>query len=125
MLNKIKLLSVLFVVLFCSACTPQLKQGTVVNKAHEPERTYVSLMPIMIGCGKNCFTTMMIPYSVYDDEDFILTVKGITKEGKEITELWYVNEKLFNNSKINQEIIFSNTDVDKEDALKKLKEIKS
>lgn len=125
MLNKIKLFFVLFIVISCSACTPQLEKGTIVNKSYEPENTFISLMPIMIGCGKNCFTTMMIPYSVYDDEDFILTVKGVTDEGKEITELWYVNEKIFNNSEMFQEISFSNSNADKDDELKKLKEIKS
>ena len=86
-------LYVLLVVVFLQSCN-KLEKGTVVNKHYEPERTYLQMMPIVISNGKTT-TTMLIPYYITDNEDYVLHVKGYYK-GEEIKEEVYVTKECYN-----------------------------
>lgn len=69
-------------------------RGTVVDKKHEDASFHVMFLP-MTTCsgGKSPIcTTMIIPYNVYDDEDWILRLKD--EEG--VTRSAYVSQEMFN-----------------------------
>jgi len=89
----IKLL-VLFV-LFFVGCGDFLTEGTVVEKTHEPARTYTIMQPTTIHNGEDTkFIT--IPVTHFDDEDFILTIQKFDEESGEYLESdVYVDEKVY------------------------------
>lgn len=72
----------------------RLDEGEVVAKWYEPAETRVMLMPMTTLMGKTTITTM-IPYTVYDGEDYCVKVKG-TYHNKDHTETWYVTEQKYN-----------------------------
>ena len=76
----------LLAVVFLS-CNHEIHSGKVIYKYYEHERYYTYITYIMVG-------KTMIPqiHTVYDDEDFIITVKG-RNENDIITEDFYVDEK--------------------------------
>lgn len=59
----------------------KLECGTVTGKLYEPANTYVAFIPITMSCGKNCFTTTMIPYTVFDGEDYKLKLRDGERRG--------------------------------------------
>ena len=87
--NKIIVLFLLFAIVACN----HLEKGEVISKRHEPENTFVMIMPIRVGK-----TTMMIPYIIHDNEDWVITVKG-KYEGDDETDEVYVFESCFNSLK--------------------------
>lgn len=91
---KKKLLIILLSILTFS-CT-HLDKGTVIEKNYEPPRTYVTLMPISTGK-----TVIMIPYIIYDNEDYILTVEGV-KDEDVIHENVYVSEDCYKSLSIGE-----------------------
>lgn len=84
------ILMVIFIAIAFISCN-KLKEGEVIEKWYEPERTYVSLMPMYIGNGKT-FTVIFIPYIITDNEDYVIKIKGKYK-GKDRVETVYVNPK--------------------------------
>lgn len=70
-----------------------LEEGEVVGKHYEPYNEYIMMMPITISTGKTT-STMMIPYFIQDNEDFVLHVKGEYK-GKERIEEVYVSKACY------------------------------
>ncbi len=90
---KLRCLTVAFCALLAAGCGRQLTQGEIVAKRYEPAEDVMMFIPMAISCGKDCTTTMMIPYLVHYDESFVLTVKGKPPhEKEEITEDWYVDK---------------------------------
>ena len=70
----------------------RITEGDIVEKWYEPENTYVAIMPMVISTGKTA-TTIMIPYTIYDGEDYCIKIKGFNKKGKEVTKTLYVRRE--------------------------------
>lgn len=70
-----------------------LEEGTVVNKHYEPTEQNLVIMPLIMSNGKTT-TTMMIPYFVTDNEDYVLHIKGIYK-GEEVIEQVYTSKECY------------------------------
>jgi hypothetical protein len=83
-----KTIILLIIISLLMACN-HLKQGKIVNKHYEPTRTYTMLMPTVIGK-----TTILIPYIMHDDEDWVLTVEGVY-DGEMRTENVYVSPQCY------------------------------
>lgn len=90
-----------------AGCGERLSEGEVISKRYESENTYISYIPMTTFIGKTPITTLM-PYTMYDDEDFILQVIGKTEKGKTVTSNWYVSEEKYKNSKVG-DYIFKNS----------------
>ena len=75
------------------SCDPPLTTGRVITKMYEEKRVYTHNMPSTIMSGK-VMTTIMIPYIITDNEDFILVVEGM-REGKHVITNVYVSESCF------------------------------
>lgn len=65
-----KIIVVLFLaIMILSACVPSVTSGTVIEKKHEPERSWIQMMPMKVGK-----ITSYIPITHHDDEDWILII---------------------------------------------------
>ena len=96
-MNLIKTLTryALYTLLVCVILTGcnHLEEGTVVNKHYEPMEQNLIVMPLIISNGKTT-TTMMIPYFITDNEDYVLHIKGIYK-GEEVIEQVYTSKEYY------------------------------
>lgn len=72
-------------------CGNGLKEGTVVEKWYEPERTWIMIIPIIISNGKTSFP-IFVPMYYKDDEDFCIKIVGHNKEGKQVYRTFYLSE---------------------------------
>lgn len=72
----------------------KLDSGTVISKRYEPARTYVAWMPLTMSTGKSIMV-IMVPYTIYDNEDYVLRIKGKHK-GKDIVESVYTSQSCYN-----------------------------
>lgn len=81
--------ALLCAVFFLSSCQ-KMKYGNIVEKWHEPERTYMYMMPIVHSTGKTIYTTF-IPMIMHDNEDWCVKVMGIGTKGDTITRTYYVD----------------------------------
>lgn len=102
-----RLLLILCLLLVGCTCTKRRMGGTVVKKWYEPERTYTTMMPVTTMVGKTTMTTMM-PMTMYDDEDFCISVKNLyfeVKDGKSIpmyiTRTYWLDEETYSKIKVN------------------------
>lgn len=77
-------------------CEEPLTEGTVTEKQYEPAHTFVALLPVTMGNS-----TIMIPYTHYDDEDFILVVEG-ERDGKVIRQRLYVSGHIWNRLEVGE-----------------------
>ena len=75
-----KNLTIVIFLMFLVGCS-SVKEGEVIQKRHEPSRTWVSVTPIVKSNGKTT-TTTMIPYVYYDSEDYVITIEGLNKKGE-------------------------------------------
>lgn len=89
---KTKFLLFTLLIFFCS-CQKQ-KYGTVTEKWHEPERTYVTFFPMTMSSGKT-FRTIMVPFIVHDNEDWCIKVKGVTRKGNTTWRQYYVSSEAY------------------------------
>lgn len=80
-------LSILAIILLAS-CN-HLEKGTVLKKHYEPEHSYVSFIPIMTGK-----TTILVPYIVTDNEDYVLTIEGFYNK-EVVHETVYVSKQCY------------------------------
>jgi hypothetical protein len=89
-------LGVIFIFgLSLTSCKQVVHEGKVIGKEYEPTRTYVLTSPMMVGK-----MTMLIPYVVTDNEDFILDVKYFN--GKDsVVEAVYVDKAYWNCIRVN------------------------
>jgi hypothetical protein len=70
-----------------------LEEGTVVGKHYKPMQQNMVLMPTIISNGK-IIITVMIPYFVTDNEDYVLHIKG-TYKGEEVIEQVYTSKECY------------------------------
>ena len=73
------------------ACKHKIHEGIITSKTYEPPRTYTYYTTVLFGK-----TTILMPHTGYDDEDFIFTVVGIDKQKDTIVENFYVSKSTFN-----------------------------
>jgi hypothetical protein len=66
----------------------------VIDKHYEPKRTSLRMIPMVRSNGKTT-TTILLPYYITDNEDYVLHVKGSYK-GEEIKEKVYVTKECYN-----------------------------
>lgn len=86
-MKKIVFILVLFVIVL-SGCE-RITEGYIIQKWYEPAETNLVLIPILISNGKTTSTVLM-PYTIYDGEDYCIKVIGVTSEGKEKTKKLYL-----------------------------------
>lgn len=82
----------------CLGCQPRIKEGRVVEKYHEPAHQYhtILMVPIVHSAGKVTYTTFIpIPYTIYDDEDWCITIVN-NVDGKNIVRYLWVSESTYN-----------------------------
>lgn len=116
----VKIIVAGFITLLISGCGRQLDEGEVIGKRYEPEHTYVMMIPIVISCGNNCVSTVMMPYLVRDDEDYILIVQGYNDDDELITENWYVDKKAYEKATTGRREVFTNVNASRDDDHEKL-----
>ena len=105
----------LFSTLFLS-CEHELKEGIIINKYEEPERTYLYMMPIphTVSSGKTTSTYFTyIPIIMHDDRDFVIIIHGLTDNGQEKDERFYLPQSIFDQLKLGQHFCVTD-DCDKE-----------
>jgi hypothetical protein len=83
-----KYLLIIFALL-CVGCGHEIHKGNVILKTHEPARTYHYTWIQWVG---------KIPITHhatgYDDEDFILTIRGLDDD-KDVIEDFYVSKSVY------------------------------
>jgi hypothetical protein len=68
----------------------KLKYGTIIEKWHEPQRSYMVLIPYRINK-----LTMLIPYRFYDNEDWCIKVKGRNDENRIFIKTFYITKESY------------------------------
>jgi hypothetical protein len=85
----------LVTVLVIVNCGPAIMRGTLVNKIHEPEESWVQMMPVVTDK-----TTTMIPIVHNDDEDWLFIIEDTSKSSAEIRQRKiYVSQDVFDQHK--------------------------
>lgn len=101
------------VALTAAGCEPPFKNGTVEDKRHEDPYTYLMFIPLTT-CSKDSCTTTLIPYFIFDDEDWVLTLKNCDKieNSQPVCETanLYVTEEIYNDSEIGEYVDFNEKD---------------
>jgi len=78
-------------ILSLAGCGTALKQGTLVKKVHEPERSWVQMMPITTGS-----VTALIPIVHEDDEDWVFVIEDSSPASKRSRQCKiYVSQEVF------------------------------
>lgn len=98
---------ILLLILLLVGCQKKIDMGVVIDKIYEPERTYTSMMPVVVSTGKSVMT-VMIPYRVTDNEDFIIIVNGITDEFESVNNKYYISKKLYKRLEIGKRVYINN-----------------
>jgi len=65
----------------------KLTEGYVIEKHYEPTTTSIMLLPMTISTGKTT-TTVMIPHTIVDYEDYCVTIKGWHKDEERIETIY-------------------------------------
>ena len=97
-MKKVCIAILLVFVLFLSACSPKITSGEVYAKEYREAFTTVSTYPMIISSGKTT-TTIMVPYTVYYPERWVIFIKSFEDE-EWITEDFYVSEAVYNSINI-------------------------
>lgn len=87
------LISILILILFIG-CQNSIKNGTIVKKWYEPDNTYILYVPFVVTDGKYTKTILM-PYLIYDKEDFCIKIRGVNYVGDTITKTFFINKSSY------------------------------
>lgn len=93
-MKHLYLLLISSLLMLALSCT-QITEGTVVNKHYEPASESLILMPTTISDGKSS-TTIYNTFWVMDNEDWVITIKGVTEDGTPVTQRFYVSQAQYN-----------------------------
>ncbi len=85
---------IIVILTFLIVSCHHIEKGHISEKEYEPSRMYTVLMPMRIGK-----ITTLIPYMIYDNEDYILTIES-EENGKLIHENIYVTKDYYNSLNI-------------------------
>lgn len=92
----------LMLFLLVAGCSAPIKEGEVCGKKHEPERTYVQYISVYNGK-----TTTVIPYTVYDDEDWLIQIRAFDEEkNKERYITFYVSEDVYSKLRVSDWFVY-------------------
>jgi len=86
--------------LFVAACSDPIVSGVVIDKRYEPPRTYVRTVMKPIFGFKGQVSYFPVTETVYDDEDFVLVVRGKTKKGEIKARNFYVSKQTYSLYKV-------------------------
>jgi hypothetical protein len=89
--RKLRGLGLLLFVGVVAACEPAITDGVVVEKVHEKERHYTTIMPV----GK-----VMMPVFHTDSEDWVLIIQGRNRAGEYRMRRLYVSRRQWENAKV-------------------------
>lgn len=84
--------AIAFVLVSCGG----VDNGVIIKKEYQPARIYTTLLPVTVFTGKTS-TTIMIPHTIYDDEDFVLLLKN-----KDDTGNVFVTKSIFESVNIGE-----------------------
>ena len=88
----------LLAVILLAGCGPKLTVGTVIEKSYEEAREWKDQKCDEEGCWTGTY---------YDDEDYILTVKGLEEyDQTDVTEKWYVNKYWYDIAEVGNGLSF-------------------
>lgn len=62
--------------------TPPIRKGEIVDKRFEPDRTYLTYVPMTVFDSEGKATTVMIPKVVHDDADYVLKIQSGAESSK-------------------------------------------
>lgn len=91
--NKIKKMKKIFFIITLMAAfvsCQKMKYGNIEERWYEPSRTYTMFMPVSTGK-----IVVMVPYTVYDNADWCILVKGVGEKGDTITRTYYVTPEAY------------------------------
>lgn len=125
MKHSYKTLLVISLTTLLLGCGRELEEGEVIGKRYEPARNFVMLIPVVTSCGKSCTNTMMIPYLVHDDEDYILTVRGTDTDGEVITESWYVDKTTYESVEEGRREVYTQVNASRDDQHERISKAES
>ena len=91
------LLLIVIILVISEHNKPVVTSGRVVNKYHDPAHEWYSFVPIMVG---KIF--IMIPMYHFDDEDWVLVLKGTDQHGEQSEGELYVSRKTWNKVRVGQ-----------------------
>jgi hypothetical protein len=98
-MSKFIIAVVLTLVLLFGCSKPPLSDTQVLDKQYEPASVTMIMMPIMIGKS-----IMFIPYTIYDDEDFVLNVMGYTDDGDRKCRRIYVDKGRYESTNVGDRV---------------------
>ncbi len=92
----------LLALILLAGCGPRLEFGSVISKKHEPAKEWK-------GTKYDSFEEETLHGIWYDDEDWILVVKGKVKpkDEEEVTQNWYVSEYWYNKVEVGGDGVLS------------------
>jgi len=67
-----------------TACKSKLKNGEVYDKEFTEAHTVMTIIPVTTSNGKS-FSTIMIPYNYYYEDDYAISIKADDGSGEETT----------------------------------------
>ena len=114
---KIFVIIIITITLFgCS----KIKEGQVIEKWYEPESMDLVLLPSTIINGKSTII-IMLPYYIYDGEDFCIKVKGINNKGDEVIKNFYIAKESYDSLSVGQYICIDGDCLDDDPTYKKVR----
>ena len=97
---------------------PEITEGDVSGKRHEPERTWVQVVPVVMSTGK-ATTIMPIPIIHFDDEDWVVTIRGENEDGKLVTQEFFVSQVVYDAVSVGSYYVFDEDSAQSEDPVSK------
>lgn len=94
-MKYISLILLLLLIILSFGCNPPMKEGKVCSKHYEAQRVMLTFLYIYNG---NTFTP--VPYWLYDDEDYIITLCEENEDGRMIYRDLYVTEDIWNETEL-------------------------
>jgi hypothetical protein len=76
-----------------AGCRKDITEGEIVAKRHEPENSWVQMIPMQVYNGRSYATTYIYVHH-YDDEDWVVTFEA-EQNGKRHRREVYVPEDLY------------------------------
>lgn len=99
--------------LLVTGCTQPITSGTVIQKEYHKAWRQTMLIPITHIIGKMTYTTL-IPYIIFHDENWCITIQNTNEENKTVRRDIYVSEEVYNKINVNETYTVNGTESFKE-----------
>lgn len=93
-MKKLVYLLLISILILFIGCKNSMKNGTIIKKWYEPDNTQILYIPFVVTDGKYT-KTILIPYLIYDKEDFCIKVRGVNYVGDTITKTFFINKSSY------------------------------